>query len=75
MAFARGRQAVEETAKAECLRRWPELKLLCYAVYWQGHHEGFVIEKLRDQKRIFVCGCKSSSDAWRECLAKLSGGD
>jgi hypothetical protein len=69
--FAKGRQPAEETAKSECLRRWPELKLKCEAVYWQGHREGFVISKFRDGKSVFVAGARSASDAWRDCLIAL----
>lgn len=75
MAFAKGRQAAEETAKAECLRRWPELKLKCKARYYHGRCEGYIVEREREGKarRVMVSGEHSASEAWRTALAVLEG--
>lgn len=69
MAFAKGRQPAEETAKNECLRRWPELKLKCRALYWNGRIDGFIIE--RGEKRLMVAGERSASEAWSTALCVL----
>lgn len=75
MAFQRGRQAAEETAKAECLRRWPCLMLQCRAVYHLYNHrvEGYVITKddLSYGGRRIVGRARSASEAWQNCLANL----
>lgn len=75
MAFARGRQAAEETSKAECLRRWPHLMLQCRAVYHLQNHriEGYVITKddLSYGGRLTVGTGRSAPEAWRDCLVKL----
>lgn len=77
MAFQRGRQAAEETSKAECLRRWPHLLLRCKAVYadrgfgWRC--QGYVITKddLSYGGRRTIATGLSASEAWRDCLVKL----
>jgi len=68
MAFQRGRQAAEETAKAECLRRWPELKLKGRTLYRNERREGVSIER---DGGIFVAAAVSSSEAWSNALSKL----
>lgn len=77
MAFQRGRQAAEETAKAECLRRWPHLMLRCRAVYFDTRLEGYVITKddLSYGGRHTVGTGRSASDAWSNCLANLDEGE
>lgn len=69
MAFARGRQAAEETAKNECLRRWPHIPLRCKSVYWNGHREGFLV--VREDTGRTVGRAKSASDAWADALGFL----
>lgn len=69
MAWARGRQPAIETAKAECLRRWPDLQLKCTAVYWNTKREGFVITT--PSRKGVIAGERSASEAWTTCLAKL----
>jgi hypothetical protein len=67
MAWAKGRQAAIETAKAECRRRWPKAQLSCRAVYFQTRREGFIVEA----KGRFIAGERSASEAWRTALARL----
>lgn len=73
MAWAKGRQAASETAKAECLRRYGRLMLKCEARYYNGRLEGFVVtwDDLSYGGKRFIAGAKSASEAWREALSKL----
>jgi hypothetical protein len=71
MAFAKGRQVQDEPPKAECLRRWPALQLKCFAVYYNGRKEGYVIERLSNGRRVSVTAERTAYEAWRTCLAVL----
>jgi hypothetical protein len=73
VASQRDRQAEEETAKAECVRRWPTLNLCCEARYYNGKVEGYVImqDKLDYGRPRSVGYGKSASDAWRDALGRL----
>lgn len=70
MAFQRGKQAAEETAKAECLRRWPELRLRSEARRFGGKVEGYVVFSA-NRPNVNLGAARSASEAWRECLCKL----
>jgi len=70
VAFQRGRRAAEETAKAECLRRWPELQLQAEARYYEGGLEGYVVFKNGDSS-VSLGAARSASEAWGICLGKL----
>ena len=69
MAWLKGRQPQEETAKAECLRRWPNLKLTCVAVYYHGKREGYVM--LKDGKSFALLGDKTAERTWQNCISHL----
>lgn len=69
--FAKGRIPAEETAKQECLRRWPKYKLRCKAVYYNGIIEGYVVERLVKDTYITTAAEKSASDAWSICRIRL----
>lgn len=73
MAFAKGRQAMDETPKAECLRRWPALNLSCAARRYKGRIEGFVITK--NGQDIFGTGSRAASEAWSVALSILATAD
>jgi hypothetical protein len=73
MALASGRVAAVETAKAECLRRWPMLMLKCEAVYYDYKLKGYVVtaDDLSYGGHRTVGTGLSASEAWSNCLANL----
>jgi hypothetical protein len=71
MARQKGRQAAEETAKAECLRRWPLLILKCVARYYNGKLEGYVVIPGMSERLKPLGAARSAAEAWSECLSKL----
>lgn len=75
MALARGRVAAIETAKAECLRRWPREMLQCRAMYHPQNYriEGYVVTKddLSYGGRRTVGTGTTAADAWQNCLANM----
>lgn len=73
MALASGRPAALETAKAECLRRWPTKMLKCQAVYYDYKLKGYVVlsDDLSYGGRKTVGTGLSASEAWSNCLANM----
>lgn len=68
MAWARGRQAADETPKAECLRRWPERGLRGITMWHNGSRVGVRVE---DKNGEFIAGEKAAYEAWAEALITL----